>query len=974
MTSLDYQVLSRRIYSDFPVIGWLVRRWAAWQLAKDDGSGEAVAILAEVVTRSQDRAVRDMALAVLNRLRTQDAINGFCRVWVETRHEDLTEILRSRRYVATEPRLRVLSALKVGALDVVKLGGVEVLDFLLAALNDRDTQVATVAASCVSALENRVVIDELCRRWVESRSGQLEGIIRQGGYVASQPVAVRVLTALKLNQIQEIRDGGIEVLDCVLKAFDDRDMEVVRSANVCAVSLTNRGAIDELCKRWASSRNKRLEQIILQGGYIASQPIEVRVLTALKFNQQIQEFANAGIEILDCLIKNLDDADSKIIEVAEICIRQLRNQQTIDSLCSRWVQNRDQQLEKIIRQGNYLPSQPIRVQILVALKFNQFQKIDLKEAMTVDTLLAAMNDKDPQIVKSANHSLTHLKDKSIIDSLCKRWIENPSKLLENIIREDCYEPEEASDKALFYFLMDEWQKYEDLDFDQSLLSKAYRSANQDIQNRISDKSRKAGRSEFIKIVTNFNHNFDDEKMKDQDWETFIDILASNPDRKVIWRFLYNAPALRSKQLLDKLSKASFNWFKDEEKKIVIELFNQCQNIKEQDFTLVTLINTLTGHNDSVCSLVISPDNRILVSSSYDNTIKLWSLPDAKCIKTLTGHDGIIFSLVITPDGQTLVSGCEDKTIRLWSLPNGNHIKTIKTDHMYCTNGLRLAISPNGQILFSAASDYILKLWSLPDGNHIKTLRLPPCGDGGLVVSPNGKMLAFSTKGGSSTESRNRQIYVQKLPINTEEMTNSYWDISTDESKCFFHNDYMSVHDCIQDFAISPDNKILISSTLGSINLWDLQSGRHIKSFGGKLSNRNLAISPDGKILASGSNPNNIYLWSLPNTNLIQTITSSNEFSRVTSLAISPNGRILVSGHVKNICLWNLPKNISISKLSTKDVDEIEAMMKDPNLEKSCFNVLKFTLSLIRLRQQFDIDIENVSSDVQFSEFDIEIDG
>ncbi len=37
------------------MLGWLLRRWAAWQLAKDDGSGEAVAILAEVVTRGQDR-------------------------------------------------------------------------------------------------------------------------------------------------------------------------------------------------------------------------------------------------------------------------------------------------------------------------------------------------------------------------------------------------------------------------------------------------------------------------------------------------------------------------------------------------------------------------------------------------------------------------------------------------------------------------------------------------------------------------------------------------------------------------------------------------------------------------------------------------------------------------------------------------------------------------------------------------------
>ena len=202
MASLDYQVLSRRIYSDLPVIGWLLRRWAAWQLAKDDGSGEAVAILAEVVTRSQDRAVREMALAVLNRLRTQDAINGFCRVWVETRHKDLAAILRSRRYVATESWLRVLSALKVGALDVVKRGGVEVLDSLLAALNDRDTQVATVAASCVSALENRVVIDELCRRWVENPNPELESIIRKGNYVPDE-VSSRALFYFLLGEWQK---------------------------------------------------------------------------------------------------------------------------------------------------------------------------------------------------------------------------------------------------------------------------------------------------------------------------------------------------------------------------------------------------------------------------------------------------------------------------------------------------------------------------------------------------------------------------------------------------------------------------------------------------------------------------------------------------------------------------------------------------------------------------------------------------
>ena len=53
---------------------------------------------------------------------------------------------------------------------------------------------------------------------------------------------------------------------------------------------------------------------------------------------------------------------------------------------------------------------------------------------------------------------------------------------------------------------------------------------------------------------------------------------------------------------------------------------------------------------------------------------------------------------------------------------------------------------------------------------------------------------------------------------------------------------------------------------------------------------------------------------------------------------------------------------------------MESKVKDSRLEKGVRYAFEFTLALIRLRQQFDIDIEDASSDVQFSEFDIEIDG
>ena len=479
--SNSYQVLSERIYSDFPIFGSCIRQRAAVALSKDK-SPQAVKILAEAVVRSSDRKVITIALESLRNLRDRDSINVFCQVWAESRHKDLTTILKNRRYVSNEPKFLVLSALKVGALDGVKKRGEEVLEPLLSALDDKDTQIASAASTCIAELTNRKTTDFLCRRWIENQNSRLQIIIKQGNY----------------------------------------------------------------------------------------------------------------------------------------------------------------------------------------------------------------------------------------------------------------EPIDASAKALFYFLLGEWQKYEDIDFDQSLLAKAYQAASKELKAQIAETSRVAGRIELIKILTSTKRGFNAEKMTEKDWKTFIDILGVQPDRKEIWRFLYNAPPIWSKKLLDKLAKASYKWFRQDEEIMVKNLFTLSENSKEEDFALIPYVLIQESQH-------ITLAENIDRDSSSRRTWTLYFSPDSSILFGLLGQYG-----------QLLGQNEQNKRkIWLWSLPDGNLLKTIQNisseSHFIPEIGI-LAVSPDSKILVSSGGDYKsteINLWSLPSGNHIRTLnvKVPPSvrpqnrrSKTSLAISPDGRIL------------------------------------------------------------------------------------------------------------------------------------------------------------------------------------------------------------------------------------------
>src|SRR5262249_3838114 len=78
------------------------------------------------------------------------------------------------------------------------------------------------------------------------------------------------------------------------------------------------------------------------------------------------------------------------------------------------------------------------------------------------------------------------------------------------------------------------------------------------------------------------------------------------------------------------------------------------------------------HGNWVRAVAISPDGRFLASSSLDDFVRLWSLPDGKEVFKLPGHGryGGHRTVGFTPDGRRVLSYGDELYLRIWDVKTG----------------------------------------------------------------------------------------------------------------------------------------------------------------------------------------------------------------------------------------------------------------------------------------------------------------
>ena len=315
------------------------------------------------------------------------------------------------------------------------------------------------------------------------------------------------------------------------------------------------------------------------------------------------------------------------------------------------------------------------------------------------------------------------------------------------------------------------------------------------------------------------------------------------------------------------------------------------------------ILTFRGDLKELSRIVFSPDGKTLALAGKGFTVELWDTTTGK-LRAERKHPAEVTCLAFSPDSKTLAVGYE-RQLQLWNTVTGEKRHTLKghTDPVWLVQ-----FTPDSKTLISRDESWEadVRLWDVTTGEKKRTLAIEPGRSFGptfmKVLSTDERWARFYD-GGSRAISPDGSITVRR---SRERMLN----LGTAKTGSLPEADYL---------IFSPDSATVFLSKDKTVKRLEVATGRPHKIHSDHTSwISSLALSPDQKVLATGSQDKTAILWDLEANKCRATLEGHRGLVQV---CFSRDGKLLCSfsPYDRTVKLWDVRTGKARASLGEEDV-------------------------------------------------------